>query len=414
MNTRFFLLSVLLATSAPARTLVETGAATEWKYIDTGSAPASGWSDAAFDDSQWPSGKAPLGYGEKGLGTELHFGTDKKHKPLTQWFRRSFEAPTLQPGEKLVVVLCVDDGAALYLNGREIARTNLPAGPLVATIPASRTLGDPDEGLYQRFPVPVDALHPGRNVLAVEVHQATPTSSDCFFDLALKTVPADIPPPAVQPAAENVVTTYLKQHYLGPDLQIPDGYIDGGRGMKFDADSHAKSGREILLVDRTKDTALALDLAFARSPELQALPPLERAQRLAARIDAETTPPGGIRWVGKTTEDFETEFKNKPLYIGEWVDQCHSGVCRHRSLLFKILADEAGLKSALVRGNYAGSSGARGAHAWNELYLEDGRRVLVDVMHKRDAQKFPEVTSPDVISHYLRVDNTPWYHAKGE
>jgi transglutaminase/protease-like cytokinesis protein 3 len=96
------------------------------------------------------------------------------------------------------------------------------------------------------------------------------------------------------------------------------------------------------------------------------------------------------------------------------MDQCQAGVCRHRSLLFKILADEAGLKVALVRGNYARKGPPGVAHAWNEVLLDNGSRLLVDVMHNGGKPKFPEVTDPEVIKHYLKVDNTPWYSAKAD
>jgi transglutaminase-like putative cysteine protease len=167
-------------------------------------------------------------------------------------------------------------------------------------------------------------------------------------------------------------------------------------------------------VDRIDDAELADDLAFARSAELRSLPPLERAQRLADRIQRKTTPRGGARWVTATVMQLEAEFCNKPILIGDWVDQCQAGVCRHRSLLFKILADEAGLKAALVRGNYAGGddSGRGAPHAWNEIVLDDGRRLLVDLMLGGGRQDLPEVTSPAVARHYLRVDNTPWYDAR--
>src|SRR6185295_8137875 len=105
----------------------------------------------------------------------------------------------------------------------------------------------------------------------------------------------------------------------------------------------------------------------------------------------------------KTTEQLQIEFADKPLLIGDWVDQSHAGVCRHRALLFKILADEAGLRSALVRGNYAVHLGQPGfAHAWNEVVLSDGRRRLVDVMHNGGKSKFPEVTSLEVVQRYLK------------
>ena len=76
-------------------------------------------------------------------------------------------------------------------------------------------------------------------------------------------------------------------------------------------------------------------------------------------------------------------------------------------MLFKILADEAGLDVALVRGNYAG--GSPPGHAWNEVSLGDGRRVIVDVMHDGARPRCLEVTAPEVIEHYLKVDDTPWY-----
>jgi len=407
---------VLRPSTLPARSVFEIGNATVWKYVDEGKEPDAAWRGLDFDDSQWKSGKGPIGYGRTGLGTEVGFGSDKAHKYITTWFRHTFDCPKLKPGERLALVYCVDDGAVFYLNGQEICRDNMPAGPLTADTLAPTAVGTADEGFYLRMPVPVAALRPGRNVLAVEVHQCSANSHDLFLDAALKTMPPDLPAPAVPAAALDVVNTFNHKHYIGPGVKIPDGYLDGGRGMKIHSDGHPTSGREILRVDRTRDVELAGDLAFARSAELKALAPLQRAERLAVRIDQEATPPGGKRWDEKTCTLLEKEFVNKPVFIGDWIDQAHVGVCRHRSLLFKILADEADLKAALVRGNYAhtGSSGTGGAHAWNELFLDDGRRVLVDVMMKGSKQDFPEVSSPKVVSHYRKVDNSAWYGEKAD
>jgi CRISPR-associated protein Csh2 len=76
-------------------------------------------------------------------------------------------------------------------------------------------------------------------------------------------------------------------------------------------------------------------------------------------------------------------------------------------LLFKVLADDAGLKAALVRGNYA-KGGTNGfAHAWNEVVLDDGRRLLVDVMHHGSKPVFPEITAGYVVQHYLKENKLP-------
>ena len=256
--------------------------------------------------------------------------------------------------------------------------------------------------------MPSTALLPGqKNVLAVEVHQAAETSSDLFLDLALKLCPAHVLTPDVPEAAREVTNTFNKRHYLGPGLRIPDGYTDGGRHMVIDAKHRATSEREIFQVDRRRDAELARYLTFARSSELRDLPILERVERIAAQIDKETTPPGGPACLEGTALQLEREFRNQSILIGEWINQGRAGACRHRSLLFKILADEAGLNVSLVRGNYVEQRSPAVGHAWNEVFLDDGRRVLVDVSLEGSQPRFLEVATPEVIEHYRKVDNTP-------
>jgi hypothetical protein len=301
----------------------------------------------------------------------------------------------------------MDDGAVVSLNGKELGRLNLPKGEPASADAPKQALDDRREGFYFRLPVKPEALVAGKkNVVAAEVRNAA--DNDLFFDFALKVRPADTPP-NVTSAAKQVVSAFNKQHYIGAGVIIPDGYLDGGRRMALDDSGRASSGREIIFVDRTRDTELANDIAFAR--DLKSLPAIDRVKKLVEWVDHENTPPGGEKWVMQATDQLQKEFTSKAVLIGDWMEQSQAGVCRHRSLVFKILADEAGLKAALVRGNYAGRNGA-GGHAWNEVALEDGRKVLVDVMHNGAKPKFPELTDEYVVKHYLKVDNTPWYEAK--
>jgi hypothetical protein len=79
-----------------------------------------------------------------------------------------------------------DDGAVVYLNGREIARTGFPAGTTTVT---SATLangtGGPAEGDFLTVPVAPAFLVEGANTLAVELHLAAANSSDLGFELEL-------------------------------------------------------------------------------------------------------------------------------------------------------------------------------------------------------------------------------------
>ena len=42
-----------------------------WRFVDTGDVPPADWTQAEFDDSEWKEGRAPLGYGEEVIGTQL-------------------------------------------------------------------------------------------------------------------------------------------------------------------------------------------------------------------------------------------------------------------------------------------------------------------------------------------------------
>src|SRR4029450_889886 len=96
--------------------------------------------------------------------------------PITAYFRKVFELGETTGLTSVVVRLVRDDGAAVFLNGKELVRDTLPPGPLTFDTPAVETTDE--ENRFRTFRVPADALVAGRNVLAVEVHQANAMSSD--------------------------------------------------------------------------------------------------------------------------------------------------------------------------------------------------------------------------------------------
>lgn len=162
-------------------TLVAKGS--EWRYLDGGSVPAGDWTAKGFDDASWASGPGALGYSNP-VNTTLDFGGDPQNKAISYYFRHSFEAEGdfswLQLG------LLRDDGAIVYLNGQEVVRSNMPAGPVDASTPAITYVGDQDELTYFQFALDTSLLLEGSNLLAVEIHQSSLTSSDLSFDLELK------------------------------------------------------------------------------------------------------------------------------------------------------------------------------------------------------------------------------------
>lgn len=162
-------------------TLIAAGA--DWKYLDDGSSQSTQWRARTYNDATWASGPSPIGY-SNGVTTTISFGPDSDNKHITSYFRHTFAVsdPSIFTG--LTLELLVDDGAAIYLNGEEIVRDNLPEGILTSTTFASDSTQS--ESDYSSFNIPASALVAGENVIAAEVHQHSPGSSDLSFDLSLE------------------------------------------------------------------------------------------------------------------------------------------------------------------------------------------------------------------------------------
>ena len=163
--------------------LVPLGA--QWNYYDNGDLAGTLWRSPGFNDGTWTKGAAPLGYGDDNIVTTVKFGPSSTAKHITTWFRHSFLVDDPSRFLSATVGLIRDDGAAVYLNGTEIFRSNLPTGTLTAATRASASVGGTDETTVFEANVDPKWFRAGTNVLAVEVHQYAPDSSDLRFALQL-------------------------------------------------------------------------------------------------------------------------------------------------------------------------------------------------------------------------------------
>ena len=161
-------------------------AGSAWRYFDRGRGPGESWRLASFEDESWGTGRAQLGYGDNDEQTKVSFGDDPKNKHRTTYFRAAFNLPDSLSLTGLVLRVLRDDGVVVYLNGTEIHRDNMPEGNVLHDTAAPRAVFGDEESTWQQTAVPADFLTAGRNVLAVEVHQVNPASSDISFDLELR------------------------------------------------------------------------------------------------------------------------------------------------------------------------------------------------------------------------------------
>ena len=182
---------VVVFSPAPV-TLVPRGAV--WRFLDTGVTPPAAWASTNFNDMPWFIGLAPLGYGDGDEATVVAFGPNGSSKYITTWFRRSFTITNATRYLGLNVSVLRDGGAVVWLNGVEVFRSNMPGGTITPGTLASSSVSGPDEStVFYGTNVPSALLVEGTNVLAVEIHQDAPDSSDISFDCELTGL---IAPPA--------------------------------------------------------------------------------------------------------------------------------------------------------------------------------------------------------------------------
>ena len=154
-----------------------------WRYLDQGANPDPNWAAPDFDDSKWRLGQAEFGFGHETVTTIEAGRPGRRH--VTDYFRHTFEVADLSFLRSLLLRLKRDDGAVVYLNGREVHRVNVPDGTITPRTPATREVKGIEEEMFFPTELKVEMLRQGRNVVAVEIHQDSPGSQDLSFDLEL-------------------------------------------------------------------------------------------------------------------------------------------------------------------------------------------------------------------------------------
>ncbi len=172
---------------AAAVTYVSFGA--NWKYLANNTRPAK-WETTGYSDAAWPAGNGELGYGDgdettcvpSGGGGSLCSPTGNKW--ITTYFRKTINIANPSSHADFTLNVKRDDGVAVYINGVEVFRDNLPGGALAHGTLASSAASDDGTGI-QSVTLSTGTFVAGNNVIAVEMHQTSATSSDLTFDLEL-------------------------------------------------------------------------------------------------------------------------------------------------------------------------------------------------------------------------------------
>ena len=160
-----------------------------WRYLDDGSNQGTAWRTVGFNDGSWKSGPAELGYGDGDEATRVEDNATPGYvageiRFATTYFRKTFNVTNASGITGLSVSLEYDDAAAVYINGVEVQRVG--GAPLLPANPAFDYFsGGAIEDTIVTFQVNPTVLVNGPNTIAVEIHQASNTSSDISFNLSL-------------------------------------------------------------------------------------------------------------------------------------------------------------------------------------------------------------------------------------
>ena len=114
--------------------------------------------------------------------TTIAFGGVTSDKHITTYFRKKVTIDNFQEMGAIVLGLQRDDGAVIYVNGNEVGRSQMPGGEIGFDTTAS---GSREEDTIFDFELPAELFNEGENVIAVEVHQASKSSSDMIFDFRM-------------------------------------------------------------------------------------------------------------------------------------------------------------------------------------------------------------------------------------
>lgn len=144
------------------------------------------WNAYNTSFTAWQYGKGPLGWGHDSIVTSIDAPTTDQ-RALAAYFRKSFTIDDVGAFASYTLTTRADDGVAIYLNGEELVRQNLPTGTLTPTTYASSARSTSTAlAAPVTVTIPAARLRAGRNVLSAEVHSNYRSAKDLSFGVTIE------------------------------------------------------------------------------------------------------------------------------------------------------------------------------------------------------------------------------------
>jgi hypothetical protein len=189
-------------------TIIDVGQ--NWKYLVPTSEPSSTWKTYTFSEIGWEEGPSGFGYGDDDDNTIIPSGSQ------SVFIRKKFSVNDLESLKSVYLHMDYDDGFVAYLNGTEVCRAGMGAAGADVEYNSNTIFGHEATIYKGGTPAAFDVsefihlLNENENVLAIQVHNYSATSSD------LSAIPILSLGYSIQPDLNTSVSEYLEMPDLYP------------------------------------------------------------------------------------------------------------------------------------------------------------------------------------------------------
>lgn len=157
-------------------TIIDIG--DEWKYVLPKSELGPNWKSNGFNDTDWLTGKSGFGYGDDDDSTIIE-------PSMSVFIRKKFSVSDIINFRQAYLHMDFDDGFVAYLNGVEIARSNIGSEGIPPQYNQAANNYDHEALMYNggvpdKFLIDSVYMHllEGENILAIQIHNHSLSSSD--------------------------------------------------------------------------------------------------------------------------------------------------------------------------------------------------------------------------------------------
>lgn len=199
---------------------------------------------------------------------------------------------------------------------------------------------------------------------------------------------------------------YNNLHDTLSDEPLADGFCMDGDLEFINIGKSGDNDSELILVDQQRDATLKATLQdaqeeFAKSPSKSDIEKIKFIFNYVNKKFSKVSAQDSVTLYRTISQWAKSALGNQPdgkrpiIQLGDAID-AGAGICRHKALLTKLLANQLGLKASLERGIANVEKSNSGGHAWNEITTADNQTFVMDTSLGVVGKK-PKRTGPTTI-----------------